>query len=139
MVASQARHHDPGRSHQKKMNRRDRIIVGVAATVIAVLFATIAVPSFVKARHTRAWNLCTNSLRMIHAGKCQAAMANGWALGTDCDTPTNKALVNQYIKGNTTPLCHEGGTYTYHPVGKEPTCSRYNPSDKSTDLHHLEE
>jgi HAMP domain-containing protein len=68
------------------------IVSGVA---VAALFAiAIVLPSFIRARQVSAYNPCVNFLRMIDAGKLQAGMAHGWPDGTDCDNPTNKALVN---------------------------------------------
>ena len=114
------------------------IMISVAVTVafIAVAIA-ILLPSFIRARQTSAYNPCVNFLRMIDAGKIQAGMAHGWPDGTDCDSPTNKALVNQYIKGNTTPQCPEGGTYTYNPLGQNPTCSLFKENDRKTWKHRL--
>ena len=99
--------------------------------VVAIigLLAAIAIPSFVKARNTAQQNGCINNLRMIDSGKEQAALANKWATGVNCDEPsTNKPLVNTYIKGNSTPECPAGGTYTYTLIGTNPACSIVTPT-----------
>ena len=88
--------------------------------VVAIigLLAAIAIPSFVKARNTAQQNACINNLRMIDSGKEQGALANRWGDTYLADT----TVVNQYIKGNTTPVCPAGGNYTYNSMGVPPTC-----------------
>ena len=118
-----------------------KTIIVSTAVVVALIAATAAVllPSLIRARRTSAFNPCVNFLRMIDAGKEQAALAYGWPTGTDCDSPTNKPLVNQYIKGNATPQCPEGGTYTYNPLGVNPVCSKFDADDGETWKHKLPE
>jgi len=94
--------------------------------VVAIigLLAAIAIPSFVKARNTSQQNACINNLRQIDSGKEQWAMA---ATKTDGDT-TNVGSVDAYIKGNTTPKCPGGGTYTYNNIGTNPRCNITTPT-----------
>jgi prepilin-type N-terminal cleavage/methylation domain-containing protein len=89
--------------------------------VVAIigLLAAIAIPSFVKARNTAQQNACINNLRMIDSGKEQGALAERW--GDQSASVTT--IVNQYIKGNTTPLCPAAGAYTYGDMDENPTCS----------------
>jgi len=89
--------------------------------VVAIigLLAAIAIPSFVKARNTAQQNACINNLRMIDSGKEQAALAERWG-DTDQAVTT---IVNQYIKGNTTPVCPAGGSYTYGRMNVNPACN----------------
>ena len=91
--------------------------------VVAIigLLAAIAIPSFVKARNTAQQNACINNLRMIDSGKQQAALAYRWG---DTDS-ANTTVVNQYIKGNTTPQCPAvvGLTYTYDAMNVNPSCN----------------
>jgi hypothetical protein len=133
------RRDDVGEHSAKKMKTR-RIITSAVITV-ALIAAAVAIilPSFIRARQVSGYNPCVNFLRMIDAGKIQAGMAHGWPDGTDCDNPTNRAVVNQYVKGNATPQCPEGGTYTYNPLGKNPTCSIFNKNDRKTWRHRLPE
>ncbi len=91
--------------------------------LIIPLYAAIAIPAFVKARDTAQKNACINNLRMLDAGKQAATLSYRWGTGTDCDTPTNTALINQFIKGNTTPICPKGGRYTYGKFDEIPTCT----------------
>jgi len=94
--------------------------------VVAIigLLAAIAIPSFVKARNTSQQNACINNLRQIDSGKEQAALANAWG---ETDTATT-TVVDAYIKGETTPTCPAGGTYTYNAVGTNPSCSVTTPT-----------
>jgi len=94
--------------------------------VVAIigLLAAIAIPSFVKARNTSQQNACINNLRQIDGGKEQWAMAQK---KTDGDTVTT-VDVNDYIKGDTTPTCPGGGTYTYDVIGADPGCSISTPT-----------
>ena len=63
-------------------------------------------------------NACINNMRMIDSAKEQWALANRRASG---DEPVIDQ-VNEYIKGNRTPICGAGGKYTYHVIGENPTC-----------------
>ena len=97
--------------------------------VVAIigLLAAIAIPSFVKARNTSQQNACINNLRQIDGAKEQWAMA---AKQSDGDSVTTDD-VNDYIKGDTTPTCPGGGTYTYGNIGSNPDCSITSPTDHS--------
>ncbi len=66
-------------------------------------------------------NLCVNQLRQIDSAKEQWAMATMKADGAMPDL----AGVNEYIKGNRTPVCPAGGTYNYLPIGQDPVCSAH--------------
>jgi prepilin-type N-terminal cleavage/methylation domain-containing protein len=95
----------------------------VVVAIIAVL-AAIAVPSFIKSRHTARQNACIDNLHQIDSGKEQAAIANKWLAG---DQPAT-AIVNAYIKGDSTPECPAGGAYTYNVVGTKPVCNILSPT-----------
>jgi hypothetical protein len=111
-----------------------RLAIGLALLGVV---AAIVVPSFVKARNTSSSNSCINNIRMRDSGKEQAALAERWSDETDCDDPTNKAVVNQYIKGNRVPLCPEGGTYSYNKASKNPTCSKDKEEKGAVHRHRL--
>jgi prepilin-type N-terminal cleavage/methylation domain-containing protein len=108
------------------MNRKMGFTLVEIMIVVAIigLLAAIAIPSFVKARNTSQQNACINNLRIIDAGKEQAAMAERLSDGIRCDTVT----VNQYVKGNTTPICPGGGTYDYMNIGSNPHCTISTPT-----------
>ena len=94
--------------------------------VVAIigLLAAIAIPSFIKARQESQTKSCINNLRIMDAGKEQAAMEMGWsgtqAIGTGTSQETN---VLAYVKGNDTPVCPAHGTYTWGAIGTDPSCT----------------
>src|ERR1700712_3233301 len=91
--------------------------------VVAIigLLAAIAIPNFVRARETAQKNACINNLRQIDGAKEQWALEQKKSAGSDTSAAT--AAINDYIKGNATPKCPAGGTYTYGNVDAPPTCS----------------
>jgi Tfp pilus assembly protein PilE len=91
---------------------------------IVALIAAIVMSSFIRGRNTSCQNACIGNMRIIDAGKEQWAMAN--KLTDGC--PVVAASVNQYLKGNTTPICPAGGTYTYENIGSQPECSITTPT-----------
>jgi hypothetical protein len=109
---------------------------GVLVLAVAVA-AGVLLPSFIKARSTPGSHACINNLRIIDAAKEQAAYNKELPPDADCDDPTNKAAVNQYIKGKATPICPNGGTYKYGTVTNEPSCSLFNPKDRKTYKHSV--
>lgn len=98
--------------------------------VVAVigLMATLAIPSFLKARNTAQQNACINNLRQIDNAKEQAAF--GYALADGSSIVD--ASVNEYMRKGA-PSCPGGGTYTYNIIGADPSCSVASPT-----LHMLE-
>ena len=104
-----------------KSNKKAGFTLVEIMIVVAIigLLAAIAIPNFVKARGTAQKNACINNLRQIDGAKEQWALENRKAAGTAADV-TN---INLYIKGNTTPTCPAGGSYTYSTVDNNPTCN----------------
>jgi len=91
----------------------------VVLVAIAVVVLAVTVPSFFKARQTRAVCACINSLRIIDAAK------NEWMLEyhkTTNDMPTWDDL-RPYCWSNRIPVCPDGGIYTLGRVGQLPVCS----------------
>jgi hypothetical protein len=101
--------------------------------IVFGLFAVLAafvLPCFIKSRNFTAPNGCINNLRMIDSAKESWALAKQKTNGEDVVT----SEVNAYIRGNTTPVCPAGGTYSYNVVGSNPTCTITNPT-----IHRLPE
>jgi type II secretory pathway pseudopilin PulG len=98
------------------------IEIMVVVALIAVL-AALAMPSYIKSRHTARQNACINNLWQIDSAKEQAALSLRWLHGSQ---PTT-VIVNTYIKGDTTPECPGGGVYTYSVIGSNPMCNIVSP------------
>mgnify|MGYP006302331987 CR=1 FL=1 len=107
------------------MKKQGFTLVEIMIVVAIIgLLAAIAIPSFVKARNTSRQNACINNLRQVDSGKEQWAMAVN---KNDGDNPTTDD-VNDYIKGDSTPVCPAGGEYTYMPIGTNPRCNIDDPT-----------
>src|SRR5882672_3495385 len=93
--------------------------------VIAIigLLASIAVPSYVKARDNSQQNACINNLRQIYVASLSWALENKKTAGD----PYTLSVIKPYIKmdnaGNI-PACPAGGTYAAGTaVSHGPTCT----------------
>jgi len=108
------------------MNGRPGFTLVEIMIVVAIiaLLAAIAIPNFMKARHSTQQTACINNLRVIKHAKEQAAAALHWTDGSNIVT----TVVNTYIDGTTTPECPIGGTYTYQVLGSNPTCNVTTPT-----------
>ena len=102
-----------------KWNRNGFTLVEIMIVVaIIALLATIAIPSFMKARTEARKSACINNLRLIDHAKQQYATSAGLA---DTATPADSAIW-AYLK-NGQPSCQAGGTYTVGAINALPTCS----------------
>ena len=99
------------------------IEIMVVVALIAVL-AALAMPSYIKSRHTARQNACINNLWQIDSAKEQAALSLKWLSGSQ---PTT-VVVNTYIRGDTMPECPGGGIYTYGAIGSNPSCNILSPT-----------
>jgi len=100
--------------------RRERIVIwGVVLIPVIGIVAGVASSFSRSLRNTSCAMSCVNNLRMIESGKEQWALANH---KTNGDAVVG-AEVNEYIKGNTTPTCPQGGAYRYNAIGADPECS----------------
>jgi prepilin-type N-terminal cleavage/methylation domain-containing protein len=104
----------------KQLRKAGFTLVEIMIVVAIIgLLAAIAIPNFVKARGTAQKNACINNLRQIDGAKEQWALENKKSAGAAIDTTG----INAYIKGQTTPLCPAGGTYSYNVIDTPPGCS----------------
>jgi hypothetical protein len=102
-----------------KVSRSFVISFRVTYITFFLVCLAIAIPSFIKARNVCAQNACINNLRCIDSAKEQWALASQKTNGEEVVI----AEINRYLKGNTAPVCPQGGTYTYNVIGKNPECS----------------
>lgn len=98
--------------------RRGFTLIEIMITVaIMGVVLSIAVPSGMKAAEKTRKTACMNNLRQINIAK------ETWALMNNRQTGDLVVVVeiNEFIKKP--PKCPSGGTYTYGPVGTDPTCT----------------
>lgn len=91
----------------------------LAVTLVVLILAAI---SYVRMTSFSCSSSCINNLRQIDSAKEQWALANSGTNGEESAV----SAVNQYIKGKTTPVCPQGGIYTYNPIGAPPACSGFD-------------
>ena len=95
--------------------------LGIAWAIVFIpLMAAIAIPNFVRARHTAQANACINNLRQIDGAKQQWALENQ----KDADAVPMTFDLDKYLTQGFAGLkCPAGGTYTIKAVGENPECS----------------
>ena len=98
--------------------RKKTLITLVAIACLALLY--VAVPTFIRARNTKAMSACVNHLRLIESAKQQLALENP----AGPNPPTWDTII-LYVgrDGVEKPVCPDGGTYTIGRFNELPTCS----------------
>jgi hypothetical protein len=99
---------------------RRELLLTIPCALVFLVFAGMAIPSFIPAKTKSQRVACTFHLRAIANAKAQWARANS---KQPTDTPTDADLY-----GETKPLrhkleCPRGGEYTIGAVKDNPTCS----------------
>jgi prepilin-type N-terminal cleavage/methylation domain-containing protein len=96
----------------------------IVVSIIGAL-ATLAIPSFSKARTESQRVACLNNLRQMAAAKEVAALANNWS-NTDgpvsIGNPGYRNTISQYIKGGQRPMCPTGAECYFNALDRSPTC-----------------
>jgi len=112
-------------------------LVEMMVTVALVgLLATIAIPGLRKAREESQRNACRNNLRLMHAAKAQAAIANNWPADAGPATlgnPYYRDTCSEYLKKGARPLCPTGAQCYYNALNTHPTCQSGIASHVLTD------
>jgi len=94
------------------------VAIGLVVMVpILGLLAAIAIPNFVKARHSSQRAACVANLKTIDSAKASWALENK---KTAEDIPTVADLSN-YMRA--IGVCPANGSYTIGTVGEKPTCT----------------
>ena len=106
----------------KRKNKGFTLVEIMIVVAIIALLATIAIPSFMKARTSAQSGACVNNLRQIMYAKEQYAFANSNQISANLGDYVG---TNAYIKS--TPVCPGGGTYTVGALTVNPTCSVGTP------------
>ena len=90
--------------------------------VVAIigLLASIAIPSFVRARNTAQTVGCTRNLQTIFAAK-QMWVTELKRPGTEVPTEDDLFGAGKFITAK--PACPAGGTYTLNAADQKPACS----------------
>jgi len=104
----------------KQMKQGFTLVEIMIVVAIIGLLASIAIPSFMKARTQSQQNACINNLRQIEAGKEQWALEQKKSTGATAVTTE----VMAYLKNpSASTNCPSGGTVVYGVVGTNATCS----------------
>jgi competence protein ComGC len=93
-------------------------VTGYLGIALSILLLTIAVPNFIRAKHTAQKNFCINNLREIEGAKQNWALENN---KQQTDAPSENDL--KAFLHHDFPKCPAGGTYSINPISERPTCS----------------
>ncbi len=90
--------------------------------VVAIigLLASIAIPSFIRAKEVAQRTACLANLKTIEGVKGMWALENRRA---NADTPTDTDLFGPGLYIREKPQCPSSGSYSLNTVESKPTCS----------------
>jgi prepilin-type N-terminal cleavage/methylation domain-containing protein len=101
-------------------HRRGFTLVEIMIVVLIIgILMSIAVPSFIQARHSARQSSCINNMKQIESAKEQWGMDQKKSNG---DTVAFTDLVGSTLYLKSTPSCPSSGTYTVNPIGTVPVC-----------------
>ena len=103
-----------------------KAVIPVLSIVLLVTLFGLFLPAYIRARNTKASNLCVSNLRMIEAAKSQWALENH----KTANDPVSMSDIQPYMgRGELgeIPVCPDGGTYIAGKVGEPPRCSLGGP------------
>jgi prepilin-type N-terminal cleavage/methylation domain-containing protein len=116
-------------NRQSSRSRGFTLVEIMIVVAIIGMLATIAIPSFVKARNTAQQKACINNLYQINGA------VNAWA--TEMNKAPGQAVTYNDISGylQNAVVCPAGGTtfedsYTITTVDAQPSCQRLPESHK---------
>jgi hypothetical protein len=126
-------------------------------TILLVVIALWRIRIFLLVRETSGRPPpCFENLRVIDWAKTCAVLDHRWQDGTDCDNASNRAVISAYFQQYSTdssgrksvgpfasfqgnvPICPDGGTYRFNPLGKPPECSFARQHPSTAEKHSLE-
>ncbi|MGD9874391.1 MAG: competence type IV pilus major pilin ComGC [Kiritimatiellia bacterium] len=99
-------------------NKGFTLVEIVLVVSIIGMLASIAIPTFIRARRTAQTTSCMNNLRLISSAKEQCALETGKTAG---DPVTEAEIADFFRRGF--PSCPAKGIYSVNPVGTDPACT----------------
>ncbi len=107
------------------MKRRGFTLVEILIVMLIIgMLAMIAIPGWMKIRQTSRETACKENRRVIEDAKQHWALDKQKGTG---DVPVSADLTPEFMTNE--PKCPENGTYSYGPIGTEPSCSVHsNPA-----------
>lgn len=112
----------------------------IVIAIIAML-ASVAIPSFIKAREKTQATICVKIQREMEGAKAQAAIENRWDSGTSFGTlggayqttlasyiKSGGALAKSLPSGATRPICPLGFSIYWNGIDETVTCQSFLPS-----------
>lgn len=107
-------------NHALNQRRGFTILEVMIVVAIIGILASVAIPSFVKARADAQQNTCIENLQKIEGAKQIWATEQRKPSGA---TPTTADLIGPTLYLKHSPECPSGGTYQFNYIGTNASCS----------------
>lgn len=104
----------------KKRNWGFTLVEIMIVVVVVGLLATMAMPTFVRARSNSQTAVCLNNLRMILTAKSTVALENNLSDGATVDAEDIDPFLKRAFAEMVEPA---GESYEIRPVGEDPICT----------------